>query len=422
MLTRREFLKLCLMGMAGMSLSKMLLPQVAEALLERGERPPVIWLECDTCAGDYFSFLNTLHPDIEQFITKMVELHYSNTMMVAEGHLAIEYLYDFAEKRYGDYILVVEGTIPTADERYSLIGHRANGHPVSDLEAVRSLSKGAKYILAAGSCASFGGPYAANPNPTGSKPVHQVIEQQVINVPGCPVHPDWMVGTLSHVLLYGVPNLDAFSRPTLFFGSTIHENCPRRTDFENSEFAKKPGDPGCLYEIGCKGPVTFSDCPTRQWIGDHTNWPVEANTPCIGCVAPGFPDRMSPFFKHLPDVTLPGVAANVRTVGTIAMGGALAGVGTHFIASMVSGRFKKHMMEGTETDQIEPNLFTEENKSELEEVTELAQEMVSKQTELEHKIRYLKNGRKSYTILERVQHFWNKRGQKKPGPDTDKEE
>lgn len=421
MLTRREFLKLCLLGMASMSLSNMLLPQVAEALLERGERPPLIWLECDTCAGDFFSFLNTLHPDMQQFLFNMVEVHYSNTLMVGEGHLAIEYLFDFAKKRHGDYILVVEGTIPTGDERYSLIGHRANGHPVSDLEAVRTFSDGAKYILAAGTCASFGGPYAANPNPTGSKPLHEVIRHQVINVPGCPVHPDWMVGTLSHVLLFGVPNLDAFHRPTLFFGNTIHDKCPRRADFENSQFAQKPGDQGCVYKIGCKGPVTFSDCPTRQWIGDHTNWPVEANTPCIGCVSPGFPDRMTPFFKHLPDITLPGIAANARTVGNIAMGATLAGIGTHFVASLVTGRFKKHMIDGTETSHIHPDLFVREHPSELEEIDQLAREMVAKQTELEHKIRYLKDGRKSFSVLERAKHFFSRRKEKSQ-PEPDKEE
>ncbi|MCK4257622.1 MAG: hypothetical protein KAX49_01510 [Halanaerobiales bacterium] len=140
---------------------------------------------------------------------------------------------------------------------------RVNGDPI----VVRGLADGAKYIVAAGSCASFGGPFAANPNPTGSKPVHKVIKEQVINVPGCPVHPDWIVGTLSHLLLYGVPDLDAYGRPVLFFGSTIHDHCPRRTDFENAKFAKKSGDAGCAFMIGCKGPVTYADCPTRKWIG-----------------------------------------------------------------------------------------------------------------------------------------------------------
>ncbi len=407
MLTRREFIKLCLTGMASMSLSRLVVPEVAQALLEKGgERPPFIWLECDTCVGDYFSFLNTLHPDVQQVLFQMIEMHYSNSLMVAEGGMAINYLEKIAEERYGDYILVVEGTVPTADNGcYSLIGHRPNGEAITDLDAVRWLAKGAKYILAAGTCASFGGPYAADPNPTGSKAVHEVIDEQVINVPGCPVHPDWIVGTLSHVILYGVPDLDAYNRPTLFYGQTIHDKCPRRADFEEGVFAAKPGDSGCLYKIGCKGPVTYSDCPTRQWIGDHTNWPVEANTPCIGCVAPGFPDRMAPFFKHLPDLVLPGAIINARTAGTAAIGAAVLGLVTHFGASIITGRFKKHMLDGTETDEINPDLFTVEQKSELDEISGLLEDINKKHTELEHKIHYLKTGKENPTIIKRTRSF-----------------
>lgn len=411
MLTRREFIKLCLTGIASVSLSDLLIPRVAEALMEKGGgRPPLIWLECTTCAGDYFSFLNTLHPDIRQVLFETVQMHYSNTLMAAEGELAIHHLEQIAQAEHGNYILVVEGTIPTAFEgKISLIGHRPDGTPITDLEAVRWLAGGAKYILAAGSCASFGGPYGANPNPTGSKPVHQVIPQQVINVPGCPVHPDWMVGTLAHVLLYGVPTLDSYNRPTLFYGHTIHDKCPRRADFENSIFAEKPGDTNCMYKIGCKGPVTYSDCPTREWIGMHTNWPVEANTPCIGCVAPGFPDRMTPFFKHLPDIHLPGVATNARTAGEIALGAAALGIGGHFTATALSGRFRKHMLNGTETAEINPDLFVERHKSELEELEDLAHEIGTKHQELEQKIRYIKDGRKHYTIFQRIRAFFGRR-------------
>lgn len=408
MLTRREFIKLCLTGMASMSLSKLVIPELAEALMKQGgERPPLIWLECDTCAGDYFSFLNVLHPDLKQVLFDIVEMHYTNTLMAAEGDLAIGYLEKIAREKKGEYILIVEGTIPTADHGvYSMIGHRSNGEPITDLEAVRWLAKGAKYVIAAGSCASFGGPYAAEPNPTGSKPVHQVIDEQVINVPGCPVHPDWIVGTLTHVLLYGIPDLDAYNRPTLFFGRTIHDKCPRRQDFEDGNFAKKPGDPGCTYMIGCKGPVTYSDCPTRQWISDHTNWPVEANTPCIGCVAPGFPDRMSPFFKHLPDLQIPGIAANARTIGTVAMGATALGIGTHFVTSMLTGRFRKHMLKETETDEVNPDLYDEKQQSELVEIEDLAQEISHKHQELENKIRHLKDSRKSFSIFQRVKSFF----------------
>jgi hydrogenase small subunit len=353
MITRREFIKLCLSS-AALTLSGVLLPKVAEALDERGENVTVIWLEMMTCTGDFLSFANTLNPDVEQLIKDTINLEYQNTMMAAEGELALRHLYNVATREEGKYILVAEGTVPTRDNGfYGIIGYYEDGTPLTDIDAVKFLGQRAKHVIAIGSCASFGGPYAASPNPSKSVPVHKVLKGiQVINVPGCPAHPDWFVGTLSHVILYGVPNLDAMGRPRMFYENTIHEFCPKRQHFENGIFAKHPGDNGCLFQIGCKGPVTYSDCPTRQWNSMHLNWPIGANTPCIGCVSPEFPDRMSPFFNHLQDVKLPNINANASLVGKAAIGAAAAAIGTHAVISASKGRIFKHLVEGSETIDV----------------------------------------------------------------------
>ena len=132
----------------------------------------------------------------------------------------------------------------------------------------------------------------------------QSIATPVINIPGCPPHPDWLVGTLVAVALYGLEavaaTLDELSRPTMFYGKCIHETCPRRADFDAARFARKFGDPGCLYELGCKGPVTFADCPTRMW-NSGTNWCIGAGSPCHGCVEPDFPDRLSPLYEKIDE-------------------------------------------------------------------------------------------------------------------------
>ncbi|HQE05879.1 MAG: hydrogenase small subunit [Tepidanaerobacteraceae bacterium] len=353
MITRREFLKLCLSS-AALSLSGILLPKVAEALDERGEKVTVIWLEMMTCTGDFLSFANTLNPDVEQLIKDTINLEFQNTMMAAEGELALQHLYDVASREEGRYILVAEGTVPTRDNGfYGITGYYEDGTPLKDIDAVKFLGKRAKHVIAIGTCASFGGPYAASPNPSGSVPVHKVLKGiQVINVPGCPAHPDWFVGTLSHVILYGVPSLDAFGRPRMFYRHTIHDFCPRRQHFENGIFAKEPGDEGCLFQIGCKGPVTYSDCPTRKWNSMHLNWPVGANTPCIGCVSPEFPDRMSPFFAHLQDVNLPNINVNASLIGKAAIGTAAAAIGTHAIVSAAKGRIFRHLAESSETKDV----------------------------------------------------------------------
>ena len=77
----------------------------------------------------------------------------------------------------------------------------------------------------------------------------------------------------------------------------IHDRCPRRSYFDQGIFAEKLGDKTCMFKLGCRGPVTRIDCPTRQW-NQYVNWPIEVDTPCIGCAQFGFPDLMEPFINY----------------------------------------------------------------------------------------------------------------------------
>ena len=136
----------------------------------------------------------------------------------------------------------------------------------------------------------------------------------MINIPGCAPHPDWFVGTVAKVLLLGLPQaneLDEHNRPKEFYGNLIHENCPRRAYFDEGKFARNFGEPGCLNELGCKGPVTSADCPTRLW-NHGVNWCIGSGSPCIGCVEPGFPDLMAPFYKKMTEVDLPNIGSRRR--------------------------------------------------------------------------------------------------------------
>ncbi len=403
MLTRREFVRLCVTGFATASFSGLLIPHISKAVEYLGSRPPVIWLELNTCTGNFLSLLNTLNPDLLKIITEMIDLRYSNTMMVGEGTRAINTLYEIPEKYPGEYILIAEGTVATkAQGHYGVIGNRPDGEPLTQLEAIKHFSARAKYIVAAGTCAAFGGPFAANPNPSGSVAVKDVISEQVINVPGCPVHPDWIVGTLTHLLLYGVPDLDADNRPKDFYGSLIHDNCPRRYHFNQGVFAEHPGDSGCTFMIGCKGPVTFSDCPTRQWISTHNNWPVGVNTPCIGCVNPGFPDQMSPFFSHLPNINVPGSALNLKTFGILAGGATLTGIGGHLLYSIATGRIHRHLVDGTQTSHLgEEKIDDTEAEVLLKDLKATAEKMDRFQRELDGKLHSIET-RRSRSLITRL--------------------
>lgn len=292
------------------------------------------------------SLINSLDPGYQELIKDLIDMRYNYYFMTREGEQGTNILYKTASQCEGEFILVVEGTIPTKSKGlYAVIG-RKKGKPLTALQAVRDLAPKAKHVVAAGTCAAFGGPFAAAPNPSDSKPVQAVADRKVINVPGCPIHPDWMMGTLAHLLWYGEPEMDGLNRPTIFYGETIHNLCQRRHYFEEGKFAKKPGEPWCMYKIGCKGPSTYADCPCRQWSGEHLSWPVKANTPCIGCTSPEFPDGDAPFFKHLPDVYLSGTRVAADRIGR-AVGIATAlGISAHLSGNIITGRLGSTIKKG----------------------------------------------------------------------------
>lgn len=343
--SKSEFVDLCRQGRESQDLAKRLFPRLRESAFGSA-RPPLIWLGTNTCAGDMLSFLDSLDPGYQSLITDLIDFRYNYLLMTAEGDMATKELAKTASSFPGEYILIVEGTIPTrSGGLYSVIGWR-DGKPLTALQAVRELGPGARYVVAAGTCAAFGGPYAAAPNPSESVSVQALLDRRVINVPGCPINPGWMMGTLTHLLWYGEPELDDFNRPRLFYGETVHNLCQRRHYFDNSMFAEKPGEPWCMYKIGCKGPVTFADCPYRQWCGEHVSWPVKANTPCISCTSPEFPDGSSPFFEHLPDVKLPGIRATADRVGAVAGAATAIGIGAHLAGTVISGRLGQTLKKG----------------------------------------------------------------------------
>jgi hydrogenase small subunit len=266
--------------------------------LSPGPKPPLIWLEANACSGESISILNSVDPEVGQILCSLVEVRFWSTLMPDQGQKAQEQLFTTAES--GDFILIVEGAISTADRGRYTVPFKTGDYLFTSEELLLYLAPKAKYIIAAGTCAAFGGPSAARPNPSGSKGVWEIIQNQpVINVPGCPINPDWLTGTLYHLLLFGRPEVDRYQRPTLFYGQTIHSICQRRSYFDLNSFAAEPGDPECMYSLGCMGPVTGSDCPYRLW-NDHLNWPVKAGTPCIGCTKSGFPDKSTPFDAPLP--------------------------------------------------------------------------------------------------------------------------
>jgi hydrogenase small subunit len=253
-----------------------------------------IWLEVTGCSGNIISLLNSENPGLYYIITDIVNFTYNNTLMGSEGEFAFE---KFLETLDTEFILLVDGAVSTKENgRYNIVANY-NGTNITALEAIQLAGGKAKYVVAVGTCASHGGISAAKPNPSESKSVQEVLNRQVIKLPGCPCHPDWVVGTIAHLVGYGMPELDEEGRPLLFYGVTIHDNCTRRGFFDKGIFAQKFGEEGCMFKLGCRGPVTKTDCPRRKWNG-YVNWPIGDNTNCIGCAQVQFPDGMEPFVRY----------------------------------------------------------------------------------------------------------------------------
>lgn len=270
------------------------LMNVAAKDSEQKNKLNLIWLETAGCSGNIISMMNAKDPDLYYFLKDIVNLKYNNSLMAAEGQEAYQQFLDTLDT---EFILAVEGAVATkADGRYNIIASN-NGVPVTAMEAVKLAGDKAKYIVAVGVCASYGGISAARPNPSGSVSVQDYLKKDVIKVPGCPGHPEWVIGTIAHLVYFGMPEVDEQGRPVVFYGITIHDRCSRRSYFDNGIFADRLGDKECMFKLGCRGPITKTDCPIRKW-NDHTNWPIGGNTPCIGCARQGFPDGMEPFVRY----------------------------------------------------------------------------------------------------------------------------
>jgi len=313
--SRRNFMKWAGTLTAMLALPSTFTPLIAEAV-KVVDRLPIIWLHGAECTGCSESLLRSAHPTIDSLIFDYISLEYHETLMAAAGWQAEENLEHAMKKYKGQYILMVEGGIPLANEgSFMTIGAHAKTFKNIAMEA----SENAAAIFAIGTCSAFGGVQAAAPNPTGAVALSEVTQKTVINVPGCPPSEKNIVGSLIHYLLYGnLPALDAYNRPKWAYRLRIHDLCERRGHFDAGEFVAQFGDQGakdayCLYKVGCKGPYTFNNC-SKNKFNEDTSWPVQVGFGCIGCSEPDFWDTMGtvnePLKDRLYNTTFGGLGAD----------------------------------------------------------------------------------------------------------------
>ncbi len=307
---RRDFLRMGAALAAGLGLQSAPVALLAEGL-ERifTKRLPVIWIQGLSCTGCSASLLNSDSPSILQVLTEMISLTYHSTVSAAQGGDVDKVIERVAMGR--DFLLVVEGAIPADMPEACVIG----GKPLGDF--LEPLASSAAAVVAAGTCASFGCVPSAEGNPTGAIGVQEfmtrrkiAVANRLVNCPGCPVHPSCLVGTLAYVAAKGYPPVvPDLLTPKLFYGHSVHDECPRFHLWEKNVFAEKFGDEGCLFKLGCLGPLSRTTCPRHQWNGG-VNWCVRASAPCLACTSEHFAKRRDfPFYRKSE---LCGVARNTE--------------------------------------------------------------------------------------------------------------
>lgn len=333
--SRREFLTFCGQMAAILGLGELATPRIAKALTAV-KRPSVVWLSLQECTGCTESVLRAADPTIGDLVLDVVSLDFQENLMAAAGFAVEKALQQAMEKNNGEYLLVVTGSVPLNDGGiYTTIA----GRPAKQI--LEEGAKGAKAVIAIGACAHWGNIQASRPNPTGAVGVGDIVKDKpVVNIAGCPPIADVVTATIVHYLSFGrLPATDYEGRPLFAYGARIHDQCPRRANFDAGQFVEEFDDEAarkgwCLYHVGCKGPATFSPCPIFQW-NSGTSWPIGAGHPCLGCTERHFWDTMTPFYGRLPNVAGFGVERYADTLGAALAIGATAGVAAHAIATGV---------------------------------------------------------------------------------------
>ena len=340
--TRRDFMKWSSLMTAALMLPPVFSSKVSQAA-KNFSRLPVVWLHFAECTGCSESLLRTSYPNIDDILLETISLEYHETLMAAAGDQAEACLEKAVHDFAGKFICVIEGAVPTGmDGRYLTLGAKGK----TGLEVAKEVTAKAAATICIGTCSSYGGVQAANPNPTDAKGIGDALGIKTLNIPGCPPNAVNFVGTLLHYLLFGaLPPADTLGRPLWAYGKRIHDFCERRPHYDAAEFVEEWGDAGaqkgwCLYKMGCKGPYTYSNC-SKVKFNDGISWPVQAGHGCIGCTEPAFWDTMAPFEKPISEKTIGGGEKTADKVGAALLGVTAAGIAVHGIASAIKGHKPK---------------------------------------------------------------------------------
>ena len=283
----------------------------------------VLWITAGLgCDGDSVAMTAATQPSIEDVVLGGIpgipQVRLYHPLLAPEaGDDFLKYFYLAGEGMLEPFILVVEGSIPNENNKtegyWAAMGtDKATGQPIPTCDWIDRLAPKAWAVLAAGTCATYGGIHAMEGNPTGCMGLPDYLGWKwkstagipIVCVPGCPVQPDNFMETLLYLLRQAAGHapmipLDEALRPAWLFGPTVHEGCDRGGYYEQGGFDEQYGLPRCIVKLGCWGPVVQCNVGKRGWINGLGGCPNVGGI-CIGCTMPGFPDKFMPFMDQPP--------------------------------------------------------------------------------------------------------------------------
>ncbi|MCQ0988205.1 NADH-quinone oxidoreductase subunit B family protein [Jiella marina] len=264
----------------------------------------MLWLQSAGCGGCTMSLLCAEDPPLLDALDDFgIDCLWHPTISEESGAEVVALLEAIAEGRQKLDILCFEGSVvrgPADTGGFHMLA--GTGKPM--LHWLRRLAPKARDVVAVGTCAAFGGVTSAGANPSdacglqydGNLPggalgaeFRSLSGNPVINVAGCPTHPNWVVEALMMLAEDGIgpDDLDRLSRPRFYADHLVHHGCSRNEYYEYKASAHHLSELGCMMEnLGCLGTQAHGDCNTRSWNGEGSC--TSGGYPCINCTAPEF--------------------------------------------------------------------------------------------------------------------------------------
>ncbi len=271
----------------------------------------LLWLQSGGCGGCSLSLLCAESPDVlTTFESAGINVLWHPSLSEASG----AELDDIIERIRSDAIdldvLCLEGAVIRGPDGTGKFHRTAGGGAMMHL--IEELAGLARYVVAVGTCAAYGGIPAGGGNPTDACGLQYAGAEKsglmgadfesasgmpVINIAGCPTHPNWITETLMQLSAgqLDAADVDDLGRPRSYADHLVHHGCPRNEYYEFKASAEKTGDLGCMMEhMGCLGTQAHADCNTRLWNGDGSC--LRGGYACINCTAPQFEEPGHPHF------------------------------------------------------------------------------------------------------------------------------